>query len=209
MTAHCGLVLAQKKVTLDRRVEIFNNSAMTTMTPIAHFNQLDIASAQKLMWQCCASARWCERMVASRPYHSITQLSDAADAHWQKMEQHDFLEAFRGHPKIGNSKSAGDRHGADHKDEHASTRAMATAEQSGAASASERVRASLTKHNHDYEKKFGFIFIVCASGKSAEEMLDLLQARLNNTYEQEIANAAEEQRKITQLRIGKVFAEEG
>ncbi len=167
------------------------------MTTIDHFNQLDTASAQQLMLQCCASTRWAKHMVASRPYHSITQLCDAADAHWQEMKQHDFLEAFRGHPKIGNSKPADDGHN--------DTQAMAEAEQSGTANASDRVRASLTKHNHDYEKKFGFIFIVCASGKSAEEILDLLQTRLSNTREQEIVNAVEEQRKITQLRIGKIF----
>lgn len=167
------------------------------MTTLDQFNHLETAAARALISRCCASARWAARMAASRPYQSMQQFTETADAHWRAMTQRDVLEAFRGHPKIGRPDA--------HEGEHNDTRALAKEEQSAAARASGRVSASLARHNHDYEKKFGFIFIVCASGKSAEQMLGLLRSRLGNTREQEIANAAEEQRKITQLRIHKLF----
>ncbi len=167
------------------------------MITLAQFNGLETNTARKMVSRCCASVRWAERMVASRPYHSMDQLTAAADAHWRAMARRDFLEAFRGHPRIGRPDSAGN--------EHDDTRAMAGQEQSAVAQASGEVTDALAKHNRDYEQKFGFIFMVCASGKSAGEMLGLLRARLDNTLETEIANAAEEQRKITQLRIHKLF----
>ncbi len=168
------------------------------MTTLDQFNRLGAAAAFELIARCCASARWSKRMVASRPYGSVDELTQAADRHWRSLAQRDWLEAFGGHPKIGDPNSA---NGA-----HAGNRRIAAAEQAGAADATARVSASLARHNGVYEEKFGFIFIVCASGKTAEQMLSGLRARLHNTRAEELVNAAEEQRKITQLRIRKLFA---
>ena len=173
-------------------------STIHAMTTLDQFNRLGAAAAFELIARCCASARWSKRMVASRPYGSVDELTQAADRHWRSLAQRDFLEAFGGHPKIGDPNSA---NGAP-----AGNRRIAADEQAGAAGATARVSASLARHNDVYEEKFGFIFIVCASGKTAEQMLSLLRARLRNTRAEELVNAAEEQRKITQLRIRKLFA---
>ena len=170
---------------------------MTARTTLDGFNRLETAAAGALMARCCASVRWVERMVAARPYHSMDALSDAADAHWREMSDNDVLRAFRGHPQIGRPDSL--------ENAHQSTRALAEGEQSGMAGAPAEVRAAMAGYNRDYEQKFGFIFIVCASGKTAGQMLDLIRARLGNTRAAEIANAAEEQRKITGLRIRKLL----
>ena len=165
----------------------------TTPTTLDEFNRLETAAAGALIFKCCASDRWAERMTASRPYHSMAELTAAADAHWRQMTRRDVLQAFRGHPEIGRPDSP--------EGAHDTTRALAEDEQSGMARASAGMRAALAKYNRAYAKKFGFIFIVCASGKSAEQMLGLIRTRLGNTRETEIANAAEEQRKITRIRI--------
>ena len=172
------------------------------MTTLDQFNRLGAAAAVDLIARCCASARWSRRMVASRPYGSVDELTQAADRHWRSLAQRDFLEAFGGHPKIGDPNSANGTP----VNAPAGNRRIAAAEQAGAADATARVSASLARHNDVYEEKFGFIFIVCASGKTAEQMLSLLRARLRNTRAEELVNAAEEQRKITQLRIRKLFA---
>lgn len=170
------------------------------MTTLDQFNRLGAAAAGNLIARCCASARWSKRMVASRPYGSVDELTQAADRHWRSLAQRDWLEAFGGHPKIGDPNSASGAPAGN------GNRRMAAAEQAGAADATARVSASLARHNGVYEEKFGFIFIVCASGKTAEQMLSGLRARLHNTRAEELVNAAEEQRKITQLRIRKLFA---
>ncbi len=170
------------------------------MTTIDQFNRLNHAVATTLISRCCGSARWAERMVVSRPYRSLDHLIATADEHWRALRQRDFLEAFRDHPQIGHADwdSPGDA--------RADTRRMAAQEQCGVAEADARTRESLAAYNREYVEKFGFIFIVCASGKSAGEMLELMRARLANSRNVEIANAAEEQLKITRLRIHKLFA---
>jgi len=180
--------------TLDQPVRILNNPPMPG---IHQFNQLDDTAATNLILQCCSSTDWAARMVESRPYHSIEQLIRTANDHWRVMEHADFLEAFQGHPKIGDPGSL--------RKKYANTHSMARGEQSGVSGASDQVINSLAQNNCDYENKFGFIFIVCASGKSAEQMLGLIQARIGNSRAEEIANGAAEQRKITEMRIRKLF----
>ncbi|MGR3984550.1 MAG: 2-oxo-4-hydroxy-4-carboxy-5-ureidoimidazoline decarboxylase [Gammaproteobacteria bacterium] len=160
------------------------------MSALGQFNQLDETEARAMMLGCCGSARWARRMAASRPFASKANLADTADAHWRAMRCDDFLEAFRAHPKIGESDSAP---------------AVAAREQAGVNDAPAHVLEALARGNREYEEKFGFIFIVCASGKSADEMLRMLQSRAGNARDAEIANAAEEQRKITQLRLRGLF----
>ncbi len=147
--------------------------------------------------QCCTSEAWIKRMVAGRPYADESALRSAADQNWATLCEADYLQAFEGHPKIGDVSSL--------KEKYANTKALAAGEQSSVEQANEETLHKLARGNQDYEEKFGFIFIVCATGKSALEMSNLLQARLPNGRENEIKNAAEEQRKIFQIRIGKLL----
>ncbi len=164
---------------------------------LQQLNQLSEAEAKHQFLQCCTSERWVERMVASRPYDSVMELHDAADRYWRDLSEHDYLQAFDGHPKIGDVNSL--------KAKYRNTKALAANEQSSVDSASDDVIHALAQGNQDYEDKFGFIFIVCATGKSAAEMAELLQRRLPNDRQTELHNAAEEQRKIFHLRLEKLL----
>lgn len=168
-----------------------------TMTLVA-FNQLDHTAAVQHLMTCCTSSRWAEQLAAGRPFADQTTLLDASDAIWQQMGEADYLEAFDGHPQIGDVSTL--------KAKYQNTQASAAHEQSGANEASEDTLLKLAQGNKDYLAKFGFIFIVFATGKSAAQMLALLQARLPNTREQELHTAAGEQNKITRLRLTKAFA---
>ena len=136
-------------------------------------------------------------MVGNRPYDSADALRLAADDNWRGLAEADYLQAFDGHPKIGDVGSL--------KAKYANTKELAAGEQSSVNEASDEVIRALADGNTRYQEKFGFIFIVCASGKSAGEMLALLQARLPNNRDRELANAAEEQRKIFHLRLEKLL----
>jgi 2-oxo-4-hydroxy-4-carboxy-5-ureidoimidazoline decarboxylase len=160
-------------------------------------NQASPADAAQLFRQCCTSGHWIERMVATRPYASADALRQQADSHWRDMAEADYLEAFDGHPKIGDVGSL--------KAKYANTKALAAGEQSGVNVATDEVIRRLAAGNRQYEEKFGFIFIVCATGKSAEEMTDLLEARLPNERQVELENAAEEQRKIFHIRLNQLL----
>jgi len=160
-------------------------------------NNLTAEKATETFTGCCAAERWVEKMVNGRPYASVGELLKKADEYWWTMEEADFLQAFTAHPKIGDVDSL--------RAKYANTKAIAANEQSGAQVAPEDVLQALAKGNTDYEQKFGFIFIVFATGKSAAQMLELLQNRLPNSREQEIRNAAENQMMITDLRIKKIL----
>lgn len=165
---------------------------------LAQLNQLDHEAATNAFMQCCTALSWVEKMVTSRPYSDVTQLSQVADRHWQGLAEKDYLEAFDGHPKIGDVDSL--------RAKYANTKALASGEQSSVQHASDRVIEALAQGNETYQHKFGFIFIVCATGKSAEQMLHLLQSRLPNEREVELANAAQEQRKIFHIRLEKLLS---
>jgi len=167
--------------------------------PLKHLNTVDVEQAKHAFLQCCTSIVWVEKMVSSRPYNSEEQLRNVADKHWRGLNEADYLEAFEGHPKIGDVNSL--------RAKYANTKALASGEQSSVAHADESTLTALAQGNSEYETRFGFIFIVCATGKSANEMLALLQTRLPNRREQEIVNAAEEQRKIFQIRLNKLLEE--
>jgi 2-oxo-4-hydroxy-4-carboxy-5-ureidoimidazoline decarboxylase len=160
-------------------------------------NQASPADAAHMFRQCCTSQHWIERMVATRPYASADALREQADSHWRDMAEADYLEAFDGHPKIGDVGSL--------KAKYANTKALAAGEQSGVNVATDAVIQRLAAGNRQYEEKFGFIFIVCATGKSAEQMTDLLEARLPNERQVELENAAEEQRKIFHIRLNQLL----
>jgi len=131
-------------------------------------------------------------MAAARPFSSVEQLEETADAIWRRLEPQDWLEAFAAHPRIGASVGG---------------ESWAGQEQRGAATASSIVRDRLAASNRDYETRFGYIFIVCASGRTAGDMLALLERRLTHDPAAELRVAAEEQRQITRLRLRKLVGE--
>lgn len=161
------------------------------------FNALSADRAREFLALCCVSERWIDGMLAARPFRDVVSLRATADAIWASLEEADFLQAFEGHPKIGDVDSL--------QRKYAASGSMAAGEQSGMASADRSVIERLAAGNERYEARFGFIFIVCASGKSAAEMSELLEERLDNRRDAELAIAAEEQRKILQLRLEKLL----
>ena len=136
---------------------------------------------------CCGSREWVRRMMERQPFGSPAQMLEAADSVWWELGPADWLDAFAAHPRIG-EKSADQR---------------AAKEQSGVAGAARDTLARLAAGNRAYEEKFGYIYIVCASGKSAGEMLEILESRLGNDPDAELRVAAEQQRQITRLRLEK------
>jgi len=162
------------------------------------FNQLDRASAESELIRCCGSISWVNKMLDSEPYSSLEELFTMAREHWQTLENSDWLEAFSHHPKIGDLDGL--------KKKFASTREWATGEQSGLEEAESQTINKLASENNAYEDKFGYIFIVCATGKSADEMLLLLKERLKNNFEEEIEIAMKEQMKITRIRLEKLLS---
>ena len=163
---------------------------------MAAWHRLDTAApadARRLLYECCGSHGWVDRMLARRPFQTRAALLSAARDEWFALEPKDWLEAFSCHPRI-----------ADH--------AVLAARKSGAVGVSEREQAgvdgaadevldALRRDNAVYEQRFGYVFIVCATGKRADEMLRLLRSRLDNDPATELRIAADEQAKITQIRL--------
>ena len=160
---------------------------------LTELNKIDSGSAGLFFRQCCTSSMWAEQMVSGRPYRDRSHLRDYADYCWELLSESDYLEAFEGHPKIGDIESL--------KKKFKGSQDIARNEQSSVAEANIETLERLSIGNAEYEKKFGFIFIVFASGKSAEEMLNILEGRIENSRPEEVATAAEEQRLIFQLRL--------
>jgi 2-oxo-4-hydroxy-4-carboxy-5-ureidoimidazoline decarboxylase len=160
---------------------------------------MSYSEAVRSFRRCCGAQKWIEKMIGERPFVSITELFEKADRFWAEMGKEDILEAFTHHPKIGDLDNL--------KKKFNITAQWEMGEQAGVAAANDQVITDLAKGNDDYEKKFGYIFIVCATGKSAEEMLSILQSRLPNDPATELKASAEEQRKITRLRLEKLCQE--
>ena len=160
---------------------------------LTELNKADSESAGLFFRQCCTSSMWAEQMLSGRPYRDRSHLRDYADYCWGLLSESDYLEAFEGHPKIGDIESL--------KKKFKGSQDIARNEQSSVAEANIETLERLSIGNAEYEKKFGFIFIVFASGKSAEEMLNILEGRIHNSRLEEIATAAEQQRLIFQLRL--------
>ena len=153
----------------------------------------DPADALATLAACCGSSRWAARMVARRPFGSRDLLLSTAREQWWALSPDDWLEAFSHHPRIGDRASLAARFPATH---HLSAR-----EQAAVADAAEDVLTALADANQAYVDRFGYIFIVCATGKTANEMLELLRERLPNDPDTELRIAAEEQARITALRL--------
>ncbi len=159
-------------------------------------NVLADAEARTALLRCCGSRRWVDGMMARRPFESSADLMSAADEVWAAVDRSDWLEAFAAHPRIGDLAAL--------REKFATTSDLCGSEQAGVAEAGNQVLHDLADGNRQYEERFGYIFIVCATGKSAAEMLTLLRARLSNEPDEEIKIAAAEQAKITRLRLEKL-----
>jgi len=158
---------------------------------------LSANEAQAEFLKCCGSTKWAQEMTAARPFATEQELFTRADDISASLEDEDWLEAFRAHPKIGEKKAATVQSQQEQK--------WSAQEQSGVAEASAGTISQLAERNREYEDRFGFIFIVCASGKSPDEMLAILSGRIDNEPRTELRIASEEQRKITRLRLEKLL----
>jgi OHCU decarboxylase len=162
---------------------------------IEELNRLALEDAGELFTACCGSSRWVEEMVARRPFENIEALLATADEVWRATGPADWEEAFAAHPRIGEPEGG--------KDGRAE--GWSREEQRRAARTDEETQRAIAEGNAEYERRFGRIYIVCASGRSAEELLADLRARLDSNPERERARAAEEQRKITKIRLRRLM----
>ena len=169
----------------------------SAITSLALLNAASSDDAQTWFMQTCTAEKWCAKMVKQRPFLNFSALITAAGEQWHEMTTLDFIQAFTGHPMIGDLSTL--------RQKFASTKAIASNEQSGTQSATEVTLQNLQKMNHEYVNKHGFIFNICASGLSAAAMLNELKLRIHNSTGAEIEKAAQEQIKITLLRINKAF----
>ncbi|MEO5580957.1 MAG: 2-oxo-4-hydroxy-4-carboxy-5-ureidoimidazoline decarboxylase [Gemmatimonadaceae bacterium] len=174
-----------------------DESAEAVQQRVGDFNTLSDDAAAGILRSCCGSSRWVAEMIARRPFASIDSLLIAADEVWASTDAVDWHEAFAHHPRIGGKETV------DVQSSRAS--AWSAAEQAATSTAGPGVQAELVSINQQYENRFGHIYIVRASGRSAEEMLTLARQRLLNDPESELLAAAEEQRQITRLRLRKQF----
>ena len=152
-------------------------------------NRMPSDALERELSRCCGSTRWVAAMVGRRPFDSADDLLRAADDVWSALDGGDWLEAFAHHPRIG-ERAAG----------------WAKDEQSGTRGASAVTMKTLAERNHEYERKFGHVFLICATGKGADEMLAQLEQRMSNEPAAELRIAAREQGKITRLRLQKLLA---
>ena len=163
--------------------------------PVGRLNRLGDEEARATLLACCGSERWAARVASLRPFWDVGQLLNISGRVWRELDPQDWLEAFRAHPRIGESKAAAET--------GEQSRAWSEGEQARARGAASETLSALAEANRAYEERFGFIFIVCATGKTADEMLALLRARITNDDETELRVAAGEQWRITELRLKK------
>jgi 2-oxo-4-hydroxy-4-carboxy-5-ureidoimidazoline decarboxylase len=181
------------------------------MDALKVLDALPAADAHAAFLRCCGSRSWAEAMVSGRPYRDEPALLAAAERAFAALGREDWLEAFAHHPRIGERGSLAERFPQTPSESPPDPRGQAAgwsqSEQGGVAGAGEDVLDTLLHANREYEARFGYIFIVCATGKSAAEMLALLRQRLPNQPDAELALAAAEQRKITAIRLKKLLSE--
>jgi OHCU decarboxylase len=168
------------------------------MSMATTLNAMNDADARAALTNCCAADAWVEGMLAERPFADDAAVLAAATTVVATLVEADWLEAFAAHPLIGDVDSL--------RKKYASTKGLATGEQAGVDGSNEATLAELASLNRQYAERFGFIFIVFATGKSAADMLAILKTRIGNTREEEMKNAAAEQLQITRLRLQKLAA---
>jgi len=160
---------------------------------LEQWNRLPVDDAVKEILPCCDSTAWAGGMAARRPFSDVTTLLAASDETWSNLTAADWMEAFRSHPRIGESRAA--------QSGSVQSATWSAQEQRNIAAAGETVKIALAEANQEYEKRFRHIFIVCATGKSAAEILEILRRRLQNDGPTELREAAEQQRHITRIRL--------
>lgn len=165
---------------------------------LSRWNALDAVSAARAILPCCGSRAWAEAVVGRRPFASEQELFNASDAVWAGLPEDAWHAAFDSHPRIGQQHA---------RAASATSLAWSAAEQSAAVLPDEAARLALAEANRRYEATFGRIFIVCASGRSAAEILALCERRMTNDAATELLEAAEQQRQITQLRLRRWLGE--
>lgn len=165
------------------------------MTSLEELNNAPREEAFAALLACCGAPRWAQRMVMARPFADVAALLAEAESIWWELRPDDWLEAFASHPRIGERQA------------QPSTQAAqwSEAEQAGTRNAADETRLALRVANRAYEERFGYIFIVCATGKNTAEMLAACRARLDNDPETELRTAADEQWKITEIRLRKLI----
>ena len=166
---------------------------------VAAFDAMPDDGAAALLRACCGAERWVAGMLGRRPLGTIGGALRAADDVWRSLGEADWREAFAHHPRIGESRAA--------VAQDARAAAWSAGEQTGASTSTVTVQEQMARVNRDYERRFGHIYIVCASGRSAEELLSIARVRLTNDPVAELRVAAAEQHRITRLRLEKLFAE--
>ncbi len=164
---------------------------------LSWINALADEAVRSALLDCCGASAWAQAVAARRPFHDAAQLFTTAAEIWETLGKDDWLEAFRHHPKIGERKAAAGQ--------TAESQRWSEQEQRAAANAAPTLLEELARANQAYHERFGYIFIVCASGKSADEMLALLRERMKNDPESELRVAAGEQAKIMRLRLEKML----
>ena len=187
------LVVGGAEVLLDAVAEVIQGTDIHGQSHhpgLERLNQLTQAKAETLLRVCCGSQRWAVAVASGRPYATIAALYHTAERAWWSLDEPDWREAFAAHPRIGEREAA---------DSHARR------EQSGVVGASADTLAVLAGANRAYEARFGRVFLICASGRSADEMLAFLRERLNNDAETELRITAGEQSKITRLRLERLL----
>lgn len=164
---------------------------------LQRLNALPADEAEAALLACCGSSAWARQLVAARPFRDAGELFEAAGRIWRELEKPDWLEAFSHHPRIGEKQAA--------RATSAGAQRWSEEEQARSAGAATETLAVLREANLEYQARFGYIFIVCATGKSQQEMLAILRQRLQNDPEAELHIAAGEQRRITHLRLEKLL----
>jgi len=163
-----------------------------TQAVLARWNELDADAAAREILPCCGSLAWAESLAARRPFATVEELCAISDAVWAGLAEDDWREAFDSHPRIGQTHA---------RAATVESLAWSSEEQQAAVSPDEAAKLALAEANRQYEEKFGRIFIVCAAGRSAAEILAICEGRMKNTAAAEMLEAAEQQRQITQLRL--------
>ena len=187
---------------------------------LEELNRMTEQEAEAALLACCGSRRWARALAGRRPFQDKEQLLLAGDEIWGSLGREDWLEAFRAHPRIGEKKEEPQRRpstslpstslraggaGGERRGNAEREAGWSEEEQDGTRGASGETRAALAEANRAYEARFGHIFLVCATGKTSEEMLALLRQRLQNDADAELGIAAEQQRQITHLRLERLL----
>ena len=166
---------------------------------LSRWNLLPVDQAAKEILPCCGSRGWADGMTSSRPVQDVATLLATSDRIWRDVSAADWLEAFHSHPRIGETRAA--------QEPSARSQNWSAEEQRHAAESDDSLKQALAEANREYEQRFHRIFIICATGKSADEILANLRQRLNNDEATELREAAEQQRQIAQIRLRKWLAE--